>query len=204
MHLDLAVRSAVAVLPTGSDQVDVGIVGGQIAAIAPPGDLSAKKVIDADGMVMIPGGIDPHVHIHTRFGAWTTLDDFRTGSVPAAFGGTTTLIEFAIPQPGETTVAAVERRLQEARGQAVVDYAFHACVVGHSFSKSIAELPRLAESGTRSLKIFTTYRESVGLSMDQVDQVLRGCAANDLLVLVHAESDDLIQQGIANQVSAGN
>ncbi|MHB8502504.1 MAG: dihydropyrimidinase [Candidatus Acidiferrales bacterium] len=202
--LDLVVRGAKAVLPSGSAQVDVGVSKGQIVAISEPGELSATQAVDGTGMMMIPGGIDPHVHIRTRFGAWVTRDDFHTGTVPAAFGGTTTVIEFAIPEPGETSLAAVERRLEEARGAAVVDYTFHACVAGHSFSESLAELSGLSEIGIQSVKIFTTYRDSVGLTMDQVAEVLRACSVSGLLVLVHAESDDLIQRGIADQVAVGN
>jgi dihydropyrimidinase len=202
--LDLLIHGVRAILPTGSAQVDVGVSKGQIAAIADPGDLTATQIVDGDGMVMLPGGIDPHVHIHTRFGAWTTRDDFYTGTVPAAFGGTTSVIEFAIPERDETSMEAVERRIEEARGRAVVDYTFHACVAGPKFSESVAELTSLAEMGIQSVKIFTTYRDSVGLTMDQVAEVLQASAEAGLLVLVHAESDDVIQRGIADQVANKN
>jgi dihydropyrimidinase len=87
---------------------------------------------------------------------------------------------------------------------AVVDYAFHACLAGQSFDESLRQLPALAARGVGSVKIFTTYRDTVGLTMDQVAQALPVCSANGMLVLVHAETDDLIQRGVADQVAAGN
>jgi dihydropyrimidinase len=168
-----------AVLPTGIADVDIGISGGQFAAIEPPGQLAAAtSVVDASGMVVIPGGIDPHVHINTQYGAWTTLDDFHTGTVPAAFGGTTSIIEFALPRPGETSLMALERRQEEAKSAAVVDYAFHACIAGHNLAESLSEILRFADKGVRSVKIFTTYRDTVGLTLDQLHELLKQTKAS--------------------------
>ena len=109
------------VLPTGPAQVDVGLLDGRIAAIGDPGTITAAQVVDAKDTILLPGGIDPHVHIGTRFGSWTTKDDFHSGTVGAALGGTTTIIEFAIPEPDETSGGALDRRLDLARSKAVVD-----------------------------------------------------------------------------------
>ena len=124
--LDLVIRGGWTILPDGPRHADVGVGGGVIRAIAEPGVLSAGRVVDADGLFVLPGGIDPHVHVNTRVGAWTTRDDFRTATVPAALGGTTTILEFAIPRDGETAAGAIARRIEEAAGAAVVDHGFHA------------------------------------------------------------------------------
>ena len=202
--LDLVFSGGLAVLPAGPAEVDVGVLDGRIAAIADRGSLEAARAVDVGGMVLLPGGVDPHVHIGTRFGPWTTRDDFHSGTVGAAFGGTTTLIEFAIPEPEESTALALERRLQKARDKAVVDYAFHATVTGHHFDDSVRDLAGLAARGIGSVKIFTTYLDSVGVTMDQASTVLEKAAEAGLLVLVHSETDDLIHDGIAREVAAGN
>src|SRR5439155_8772365 len=96
-----------------------------------------------------------------------------TGTVPAAFGGTTTIIDFAIPLPGETARSAFERCQKEARDGAVVDYALHGCITREAFSESLAELPELRARGMRSVKVFSAYRSTIGLSFEQIEQVLR-------------------------------
>jgi dihydropyrimidinase len=202
--LDLLFRGGLVVLPTGPAHVDVGVAGGLIMAIGGPGELTAERVVEGDDLVVLPGGVDPHVHIRTRVGSWTTLDDFHSGTAAAAFGGTTTIIEFAIPEPDETTTRACERRLEAARETAVVDYSFHACVVNSTFAESITQIDGLARLGIGSVKVFTTYLDTIGLTMEQIGHVLRACAPSDLLVLVHAETDEIIREGVSEQVAAGN
>src|SRR5258708_27855904 len=140
--LETVIQGGLVVFAQELRQADLGIdEHGRIGAIAEPGTLAGKHVVAADGLVVLPGAIDPHVHLNTQFGAARTTDDFYTGTLPAAIGGTTALVEFAIPQPGETTLAALARRYQEAQSEAVIDYNFHACVTGESFAASLPELP---------------------------------------------------------------
>lgn len=200
---DVVFQGGLAVLPSGPAQVDVGVAGEVIAAIAGPGELEGSEFVEAKGLVLLPGGIDPHVHIATQFGQWHTRDDFRTATIPAAFGGTTSIIEFAIPRRGETAWSALERCRSEARGACVIDYAFHACVTKEGFAESLAELERIRESGVCSVKIFTAYLDSIGLTLDQIQGVLQAAAKADLQVLVHAETAALINAGIADQVGRG-
>jgi dihydropyrimidinase len=202
-QLETVIRGALCVLPDGPAVADVGVGGGSIAAIAGAGELDARRVIPAEGMVLIPGAIDPHVHLRTRFGDWVTRDDFWTGTVPAAVGGTTTIIDFAIPVPGETAASAFERCRAEARSSAAVDYALHACVTREAFAASLEELASLRAAGVRSVKVFSAYRSTIGLTLDEIDQVLRRAAELDLLVLVHAEANDVIEAAISEQVAAG-
>ena len=202
--LDAVIRGGLAILPEGPMQADIGIKGQSITAIGAPNSFEGSEVVQADGLVVVPGGIDPHVHIATQFGEWRTRDDFRTATIPAAFGGTTSVIEFAIPRTGETAWRALERCREEAAGNAVVDYAFHACVVGERFEESLAELKRIREAGVGSVKVFSAYLDTVGLTLDQIQQVLVASAKVDLQVLVHAETARLIEAGIAEEVGRGN
>lgn len=199
----MVIQGAMVSLPHGEAVVDLGIGGGAFHAIAAAGVLTAAKVVDASGLRALPGGVDPHVHVDTRFGEWATRDDFRTASVPAAFGGTTTFAEFAIPRGDESAADAVARRRREAEGAAVVDYALHAVVTPGSFEESLRQLEGLAAEGVGSVKVFSTYRSTVGLTLGQIHTVLRECARTGQLVLVHCETDSLIEQGIATEVAAG-
>jgi dihydropyrimidinase len=202
--LDTVIRGPLAVLPNGLVRADVGVGSGRIEAIGDPGELRGSNIVDADQLVLLPGAIDPHVHLNTRFGEWLTRDDFYSGTVPAAFGGTTTIFDFAIPLPGETARSAYERCRNEALATAVVDYALHACITRDSFAASLGELAGLRAAGIRSVKVFSAYRDTIGLSFEEIEQVLAMAAKLDLLVLVHAETDGIIEAGVASQVTAGN
>jgi dihydropyrimidinase len=201
--LEIVIRGALAVLPDGPAVVDVGIAGETIGAIGSPGDLTGARVISAEDRVLLPGAIDPHVHLATQFGTWMTTDDFWTGTVPAAYGGTTSIIEFAIPRAGETALSAFRRCRREAAADAAVDYALHGCVARENFAASLEELDQLRAAGVRTVKIFSTYRDTIGLSDWQIREVLQRAAQLDLLVLVHAEANDVIEAGIAGEVTAG-
>lgn len=204
--LDTVIQGGLVILPQGPCQADLGIgEDGHFHAIALPGELTGKHVVPADGLVVLPGGVDPHVHINMQFSAiQKTTDDFFTGTLPAALGGTTTLIEFAIPRSGETTLDALERRYVEASGKAVVDYNFHGCVVRDRFHESLAQLAQLRTHGISTLKLFTAYCDTIGLDLGQIQTAMEACHAANLLVLVHCETESLIQKGIADCVAAGN
>src|SRR4029077_4552959 len=105
--------------------------------------------------------------------------------------------------PGETARAAFERCQKEAQANSVVDYALHACVTRESLDVSLAQLADLRDTGVRSVKVFSAYRSTIGLSFEEIDRVLHRAADLDLLVLVHAETDTMIEAGIAEQVAAG-
>lgn len=202
--LDLVIRGGLVVAPTGADRLDVGIADGKFAAFSRPGELTGLQVVVATDMVVLPGGVDPHVHIATQSGSVITIDDFRTATIPAAIGGTTTLVEFAIPREGETAGTALARRHREAAGKSLIDYAFHAVVTAERFEESLAELPHLRSMGVSTVKVFSAYQETIGLSIGRIHSVLTECARFDLLPLVHCETESLIQEGIARQVAAGD
>src|SRR4051794_31387999 len=200
-ELATVIRSVDAVLPHAVSRVDIGMgPDGTIAAIGAPGSLSAAQTVDGTGLIAVPGGIDLHVHINTFFGGTTTRDDFATGSSAALLGGTTTLAQFAIPRPGETTLAAIERTHGEARDAIVSDYVVHASVVRETYEASLEQLPALAGSGVGTVKIFTAYTDAIGLTMGQVHRLLRVAAGAGVLVFVHAETDSLVREGIDDAV----
>ncbi|HEX7807964.1 MAG TPA: amidohydrolase family protein, partial [Thermoanaerobaculia bacterium] len=104
---------------------DILIEDGQVAMIAKSIDFDADRVIDAKGRLVIPGGIDPHTHMELPFGGTSASDDFETGTIAAAHGGTTTIIDFAVQSKGQTLAEAVDTWHAKADGKTAVDYGFH-------------------------------------------------------------------------------
>src|SRR3954462_2004720 len=104
---------------------DILIDGETVSTIGRSMDVEADKVIDAGGKLVIPGGIDPHTHMELPFGGTSSSDDFFTGTRAAAFGGTTTIIDFAVQTKGESMIAGVDTWHKKAEGQTCIDYGFH-------------------------------------------------------------------------------
>src|SRR4029077_7951883 len=129
MGFDTIIANGRVVTATDTYASDVAITGGKITAIGQ--DLpreNAGKIIDAAGKYVLPGGIDVHTHLDMPFGGTKSADDFETGTRAAAFGGTTTLIDFAIQYKGQTLRTAFDDWMTKAQGKAVTDYAFH-CII---------------------------------------------------------------------------
>jgi dihydropyrimidinase len=201
-ELAYVLRAVDAVLPDAVRRVDIGIgPDGRIAALADEGTLAAPRLVAAAGLLALPGGIDLHVHINTFFGGTTTRDDFFAGTRAALLGGTTTIAQFAIPQPAETSIEAVKRTQHEADDAAVADYAIHGCVVRDTYESSVRDLDELVERGIGTVKIFSAYTDVIGLSLTQIERLLNDAAARGITVFVHAETDELVQQGIADAVA---
>src|SRR5690348_5944565 len=135
--LDIVVSGGIAVLPSGPEPADIGIAGERIAAIGAPGSLAALgagRIVDAQGQIIIPGGIDPHVHCNWPMpvpdGEAKLTEPASRVSQAALFGGTTTTIDFAPVEGGLNVDQAIERRQQQWAGQCYGDYAFHIMLLG--------------------------------------------------------------------------
>ncbi len=203
-ELATVLRGVDAVLPDGRRACDLGIAtDGTIGRIAEPGTLRAPRIREATGLVALPGGIDLHVHLDTFFGGTTTRDDFTTGTRAALFGGTTTIAQFAIPRPGETTLDAAERTEEQARDAALSDYAIHGSTVRERYEESLAQLPQLPARGIGTVKIFAAYTDVIGLVPDQIERLLDVAAHTGLTVFIHAETDAEVRAGIAHEVELG-
>ena len=201
--LDLLVRGGEVVTPDGPGLWDVGIVGETIAAISAPGALSedSARVIDATGKIVVPGGIDPHIHSN-----WVLPDpDGTPGGLSAGpeqvsraalFGGTTTWIDFALWQPGQTLQEALERRDAEWRGRCHSDYAFHLMLQGRVPAEVIEQIPEVIQAGFPSIKIFTTditpSRRGRKVGFGDIWEILRVLPRHGGLAAIHAEDDDLV------------
>ena len=180
---------------------DVAINDGKVSAVGQslPQE-NAVNIIDAKGKYIFPGGIDVHTHLDMPFGGTTSADDFETGTRAAAFGGTTTLIDFAIQYKGQTLRTAFDTWMRKASGKAVCDYAFH-CIITDLAAAQLDEMNALVRDGVTSFKLFMAYPGVFMLDDASIFKALRATSKNGGLVCMHAENggaiDVIVQQALA-------
>jgi len=188
---DLMLRNGIVVTADAELQADVGVVGDMITTVAPRLAGDARQTIDADGCYILPGFVDPHVHLSLPNGqGLTSSDDFESGTIAAACGGTTTIIDFTTQRRGISLSQAVAERRAQADGRAVIDYALHLTVTDAN-PQTLADLRTLAQHGYPSLKLYMTY-ESVMVRDDDILRILDVAADCGVLALVHAEHHDIV------------
>ena len=197
------IRGAQVVAPWGVVDADVEVRDGRIHAV---GSLDAGDAppFDAGGLILTPGGIDPHVHFENPSWGTVTAHDFRTGTQAAALGGTTTIIDFAFPEQGESPATAVERRRGAAEGRAVVDFGLHACVFSGD-DASLRSVDTAIEMGASSVKVFMAYSHA-GWMLDDgaMLEVMERIAHAGGVLCVHAENDAILQHRIRRCVEQGD
>jgi dihydropyrimidinase len=187
---DLVIRNGTVATAADVSRCDVGIKAGKIAALAER--LSGGAEIDAGGKLVLPGGVDAHCHFDQPTGDGSQMaDDFRTGSISAACGGTTTIIPFAAQAKGQSLRAAVDDYHGRAAGKAVIDYAFHLIISDPSPQVLGQELPALLRDGYTSFKIYMTY-DDLKLDDRQILDVLEFARREGAMAMIHAENSDCI------------
>jgi dihydropyrimidinase len=199
--LDLVIRGGSVVTASEVMRCDVGVKDGRVVMLGT--DLpAAVTVVDATGLLVLPGGVDGHCHIEQpSASAAVNCDTFTSGTSSAAAGGTTTVVCFAWQMKGQS-LAKAAADYQVAARQALVDYAFHLTITDPTDTVINSELPSLVEAGNRSIKIFMTY-EGVRVDDTQVLRVLAAARRLGALVCVHAEHHELIMFLTEQLVAAG-
>src|ERR1700741_2768787 len=201
MGFDTVLVNGRVVTATDTYASDIAISKGKIEAIGKnlPRE-NATHIIEAAGKYVLPGGIDVHTHLDMPFGGTTSADDFETGTRAAAFGGTTTLIDFAIQYKGQTLRTAYDTWMQKASGKAVCDYAFH-CIITDLADAQLQEMNALVREGVTSFKLFMAYPGVFMLDDASIFRAFRATAKNGGLVCMHAENgnaiDVIVQQALA-------
>jgi dihydropyrimidinase len=187
---------------TASDTypADVLIEDERVAAIG--SGFSGDATIDARGMYVIPGGIDVHTHLEMPFGGTVSSDDFFTGHRAAAFGGTTTHIDFAIQPQGGTLRETFDLWSAKARDKAAIDYGFHIAITDLPDSV-MAEIPQCADWGVTSLKLFMAYKGALMVDDGTLFRAMEQAAAHGLMILVHAENGDAIDILVRQALGVG-
>ena len=191
---------------TASDDYvgDIYAENGTVTLIGRSLDMDADKVIDATGKYVIPGAIDPHTHIEMFFGGTTTCDDFTSGTVAAAFGGTTSLVDFCMQSPGTPFPQALENYFEKIdRCKPVIDVGFHIGVTDLAGGGGLEALGKLPDEGVTSYKLFMAYKGAVMVDDETLFKTMRVANETGGLVMVHAENGDAIDVIVKEAVAAG-
>jgi dihydropyrimidinase len=188
---DLVVKGGLVVTAERTFPADVGIAGGRIAALGT--GLDGERELDASGLYVLPGAVDGHVHFDDPgFPPFAppTADTFGSGTVAAAFGGVTTVVDFAQPAVGQPLLDELDRRLSDATGEALVDYGLHLNLRDPDPAR-VAEIPGVFARGVPSFKLYTAY-EGYRLPDAAILRAMEAVAAESGLSVLHAENDDVI------------
>lgn len=192
----LLIKNGIVTDGISSGKKDVLIKDDKILRIADSIEEKNAEVIDASGKYVLPGLIDSHTHYHLVSRGTVTADSFPQGSKLASFGGVTTVVDFADHNKGMNLCESLDYRLEEMDGKMAVDYTLHQGVYGHGYDSSIEQnLENLKKKGVKTLKIFTTYRETGYLIEDEekIEDLFRHAKKLDLLVTAHCEYNPLIE-----------
>jgi len=205
--MTIYIKGGTVISATGAEAADVLVDGEIIVAVLQPGsDLAisaqngAQRVLDATGRYVIPGGVDVHTHMSLDIGnGIVSSDSFETGTRAAAWGGTTTIVDFATQSFGENVRECYDTRLAQAEGECAIDYGLH-MVLGDVTDESLKEMDLLVDEGVSSFKLFMAYPGRLMSDDGQILRAMQQVAGNGGLLMMHAENglaiDVLAQQAI--------
>lgn len=198
------IKNGIIVTATDTYKGDILIENGVISLIGENLSEQGAEIVDANGCYVFPGGIDPHTHLEMPFGGTVTKDDFETGTIAAAFGGTTTVIDFCLSNKGEPLKNAIDVWHKKSRDKAVIDYGFH-LMIGEVNKSVLAELPSvIEEEGITSFKVFMAYKNVLQADDETLFQTLVAAKELGALVMVHAENGDVIDYLVKKALKEGN
>src|SRR5437868_3755148 len=206
MGFDTIIANGKVVTATDTYLADIAISAGKIEVVGQnlPRQ-NAARVLEAMGKYVFPGGIDVHTHLDMPFGGTTSADDFETGTRAAAWGGTTTLIDFAIQYKGQSLREAFDAWMKKADGRAVCDYGFH-CIITDLPDARLDEMSALVREGVTTFKLFMAYPGVFMLDDASIFKALRQTAKHGGMVCMHAENggaiDVIVKQALAEGKTA--
>lgn len=202
MTIKTLIKNGRIVTATDDYLADVFIDGETVSAIGRNLPMNADKVIDASGLLVIPGAIDPHVHMELPFGGTVSSDSFETGTRAAAFGGTTTIIDFAIQYHGKTFRQTIDDWHAKAAGNCAIDYSYHLAVTEFE-PKNLKEFRQVVDEGITTFKIFLAYPGVFMIDDQTMTRVMQAAGDAGGMTLVHAENGVAIQERIEQLVREG-
>jgi dihydropyrimidinase len=193
------------VITAADDYVgDVFVEDERISLIGESLDIQADRTIDASGKYVLPGGVDPHTHLDMPFGGTVTIDDVESGQTSAAFGGTTTHVDFIIQPQGSSFADALEEWRGKANGKQVIDMGYHMAVTDLKEGGTLEELASLPDQGITSYKLFMAYKGALMVDDETLFKTMQVAADTGALVMVHAENGDAIDVLVKEALAAGN
>lgn len=191
----------------GRSESDVVCEDGRIAAVVPRGTVQTgpgDTVVNAAGCYVIPGAVDPHVHMQLDTGSTVSSDTFESGTIAAAHGGTTTIVDFAEQRTGGNVLESFEKRAAEAAGQCVIDWGLHQVLGGVTPQALVDARSLLDREGVSSVKLFMAYPGRLYSDDGQILRALQMCAGSGMMAMVHAENGLAIDVLVEQAVAAGN
>jgi dihydropyrimidinase len=207
--MNLVITGGTVLSPTGGVPADVLVEGERIAALAAPGsDIAgawagtADRVLDATGRYVLPGGIDVHTHMEMPFGGTFSADTFETGTRAAAWGGTTTIVDFAVQAKGTSLLATLDKWHTKADGNCVIDYGFH-MIVSDVNDTSLKEMESCIDAGVNSFKMFMAYPGVFYATDGEILRAMQKAAETGAMIMMHAENGIAIDQLAAQALAEG-
>jgi dihydropyrimidinase len=205
----IVVTNGLVISATDELQADVLVEEGKVAALAAPESglaaswaEGADQVIDASGRYVVPGGVDVHTHMELPFGGTFASDTFETGTRAAAWGGTTTIVDFAVQTPGMSLREGLDAWHGKSEGNCAIDYGFH-MIIGDVNEQSLKEMDVLVDEGISSFKLFMAYPGVFYSDDGQILRAMQRAAANGGLIMMHAENGIAIDVLIAQALERG-
>jgi dihydropyrimidinase len=204
--MGILIKNGTVVSATESRKLDVLVSGEMIARVGVGINESGHEVVDATGLLVMPGGIDVHTHLDMPFGGTTSADDYTTGTQAAAVGGTTMLIDFALQSQGHTMREAFDVWRAKSRGKACVDYSLHMAVTDlgpGDGAHGLREMEEMVAEGISSFKLFMAYPGVLMIDDGLMFKVMQKAAALNALCCVHAENGSAIDVVVAQMIAEG-
>ena len=200
--MPIIIKSGTLITASETFEADILIDGEKIVSVGKNIDISSAQLIDAAGKLVMPGGIDPHTHLDLPMFDTVSSDDHYTGHKAAAFGGTTTVMDF-VPQDYDTLHEAVEVWHAKADEKAAIDFSFHMNITRLD-EQVEKEIPQLLDLGITTLKVFMAYNDRLRLQDGEIYRVLRIAREHGMLTMLHAENGDVIDILVAEALAAGH
>src|SRR5687767_8327509 len=200
--MSLLIKGGTIVTATDLYVGDILVEGDKVTTIGSALSMPADRVIDAAGKYVLPGGIDVHTHLDMPFGGTTAADDFESGTIAAAHGGTTTVVDFAIQYRGQTLSHALDAWMKKADGKAAIDYGFHMIVTELTDSVE-AEMDALVREGVTSFKLFMAYPGVFMLDDASIFKALLRTGENGGTICMHAENGGVIDVLVKKALAEG-
>ncbi len=204
--MGILIKNGTVVSATESKQMDVLISAEMIARVGAGINDNGHQVVDATGLLVMPGGIDVHTHLDMPFGGTTSADDYITGTQAAAVGGTTMLIDFALQSQGHTMREAFDVWRAKSRGKACVDYSLHMAVTDlgpGDGAQGLREMEEMVAEGISSFKLFMAYPGVLMIDDGLMFKVMQKASALNALCCVHAENGSAIDVVVAQMIAEG-
>jgi dihydropyrimidinase len=202
--VSILVKGGTVLSSTGSVAADVVVDGERITAVVAPDSWpgNADTVIDATGKYVLPGGIDGHTHMEMPFGGTFSADTFETGTTAAAWGGTTTIVDFAVQPKGGSLLSTLDKWHEKADGNCAIDYGFH-MIVSDVNDGTLKEMDACIDAGVNTFKMFMAYPGVFYSTDGEILLAMQRARANGGTIMMHAENGIAIDQLVAQAIAAG-